>query len=87
MIITFAEADARTVQLPHLHFSHIFAASQDPHPNKDRNGSFALLLTQLWSPQIHVRSTLNSRHDGEGRKDLRLVATGDIRWASRCTAK
>ena len=39
-----------------------------------RNGSRAVLLTQLWLPRMHVRNTLDSRHDSDCPEALALCA-------------
>ena len=44
---------------------------------QDGYGSKAVLLIQLLPPQIRVRSTPNSRHDGDGPAHLRFVPQAD----------
>ena len=44
---------------------------------QDGYGSKAVLLIQLLPPQIRVRSTPDSRHDGDGPAHLRFVPQAD----------
>jgi hypothetical protein len=41
-------------------------------------GSSAVLLTQLWPPQLRGRSTPNSRHHSDGPEHLRFVPFTDL---------